>query len=271
MERSSLIAAALECGVFTAPAQAGMTVTWNLESGLSGNGNTPAPNIRTKEVALQTISLQALYTNGTNASLTKGNTTYTPGVSAWTGGVGICNDRYSSTGETNDGTSACGSSPNHAIDNSGTADDYLLVSFEALSWVDSLQIGWVNGPADVNVYLAPETFDPTTFNLTNNTLCPETGGSCSAANSLFGAGSLGFQRIQFTGATAGSTLDITPNAKTKYMLVSGALNHTNDYFKVSAVTAQIPEPGSLALLGLGGLALLASMRGRRSAARSSAA
>jgi hypothetical protein len=268
MERSSLITAALVCGVFAAQAQAGTTVTWNLESGLSGNGNNPAPNIRTKEVALQTISLQALYTNGTNAKLTTGSGSNVAGVSTWSGGVGICNDTQSSESNPN-GSSSCGASPNHAIDNNGTADDFLLISFEALSWVDSLQLGWVQGPSDVNVYLAPETFDPT--NLTNGTLCPETGGPCSAANSLYGAGSLGFQRIQFTGAGTGSVLDITPTNKTKYMLVSGALGHTNDYFKVSAVTAQIPEPGSLALLGLGGLGLLASLRGRKIAARSSAA
>ena len=269
MVRSSLVAAALVCGAFAAQAQAATTVTWNLTSGLSGNGNNPSPNIRTKEVALQTISLQALYTYGTNAGLTKGNATITPGVSTWGGGVGICNDIGSSEANPNS-SSSCGASPNHALDNNGTADDYLLVSFESLSWVDSLQLGWVQGPADVNVYIAPESFDPNALDLTNGSICPETGGLCAAGSSLFGAGSLGFQRVQFTNATAGSTLNIGPTTKTKYMLVSGALNQTNDYFKVSAVTARIPEPGSLALLGLGALALWAGTRGRRSTARSSA-
>ena len=166
MERSSLIAAALVCGVFAAQAQAATTVTWNLTSGLSGNGNNPSPNIRTKEVAQQTISLQALYTYGTNAGLTKGNAIITPGVSTWGGGVGICNDNGSSEANPNS-SSSCGASPNHAIDNNGMADDFLLVSFESLSWVDSLQLGWVGSSTltDVNVYLAPEGFDPS--NLTN--------------------------------------------------------------------------------------------------------
>ena len=70
-----------------------------------------------------------------------------------------------------------------------------------------------------------------------------------------------------------TNLAFNSNQPGKYLVVSGRLNDDDDYFKLNKLVAtlmtkppgQTPEPGTLAIMGLGLLGLL-SVRRRRQAA-----
>lgn len=181
-------------------------------------------------------------------------------VAAWQhttpnpGGIG-----YYTTGiETNDGS--------HAVDNT-SGIDALILNFSQAVALNSVQIGW-NGTdnrptqttyndSDMSIYRWAGTGDPSASN----------GSGLTFSNSAWQL----VNHFENVGSQANNTVGFSASSSS-YWLVS-AYNGTNsswigkDAFKLLSVAGTVPstppgvpEPGSLALLGLGAIGLLAVRR-----------
>lgn len=174
-------------------------------------------------------------------------------VQAWTGGIGY----YNSSTESGNGA--------HAVDNKDGIDALILKFSQSVS-LSAVQIGW-NGTdhgqgtqyndSDLSVYRWAGTTAPTASNGVGLTF------SSSAWEFV--------NHFSNVGAKVNNTVAFNAG-NSSYWLVS-AYNGTewtkgNDAFKLLSVAGTpftspptgVPEPGSLALLGLGALGLLAARR-----------
>jgi len=148
-------------------------------------------------------------------------------------------------------------SPNHAIDNEKGDYDMLLLSFNQIVSLMSLDIGWFQKDADVSVL----AFTGTSF---SGSLVGKTWASLLGDWSVVG----NYDR-NGTGSFAINNAGLT----SQYWLVGaynsafgGNLSVNNDYFKLRGLSFELPvrkvsEPGSLLLL-LVGLVGIASLRRR---------
>jgi hypothetical protein len=192
----------------------------------------------------------------------------------YSGGLGVC----TSAEESGDDTpfDNCGS-PQHAVDNLGGQQDFILFVFSQAVDLGNLTIGWYDDDRDVNWWMGN-----------------------GAPTSLLGIdfddlGANGFGPMQTSTNSSSFALDNTTATFTK-LLVSARLEYedescglqkvngqwqwvctptynddTNDAVKISGLTFEVPrqeipsvpEPGTLVLFGLGLSAVVVGIRRRR--------
>lgn len=158
-------------------------------------------------------------------------------------------------------------SPNHAVDNEGGDFDMLLLSFDEVVKLLSIDLGWISGDSDISLL----AFTGTSFN--SSSLLGK------KWEDLIGNGwqSVGnYYNVDY-GTNNGNVNQ--GGAASQYWLVGSYndklggftgpnknLSSGNDYFKVKGVTVErppvvkVPEPGSLLLLALGLFSLAAARR-----------
>jgi hypothetical protein len=226
-------------------------LTWNLTSSSCSSSGSSDGNTRTCSSSpaggpAVTASAWANTQGTTNLAL---ETAY---LEVFSGGLGIRNRDRTTTdkGET--------STPQHAVDNTNVFDS-VLFSFGGQVKLSSLSIGYFSGDSDVTVlaYLGGGT--------------PVLGGSSYGALAGQGWSLVGHYANMSLGANAINAGGLT----SQYWLI-GAFNPTvggnpgwtvgNDAVKFQALSgdpgSQVPEPATLALVGAGMTAFVASRRRR---------
>jgi len=250
-----IVAAAF--GSLSLSAGAATTYTWDLTTG----SGTPNTRTYTSNSGGQSLTVRALYSantsDGTGALKSNESSSSTKaGLASYgTSGLGVVNPvDCTGTGcvET--------TSPYHATDNMGNADDFMLLDFGQVLAPQSFQIGWKGSDSDMDFFIGPANATAVNFTNANGTSNGTTIASLLAA----GWTKVNFQDVpdcdptqsacptQFSGGTGYST-----SLKGRYMIVAGQLNGSNDAFKFSQITMNLPSggssplPGTLALLGVG--------------------
>lgn len=180
-------------------------------------------------------------------------------ISVYDGGLGVRNpdDRNES------------SSPNHAIDNSGR-DDLIVFEFEDENYSPTaFMIGWKSGDADIRAWIGGEDLGAG-YDFTGERFSDLAG--------------LGFTSFSFSDVGVGKLMSFNTDLTGRYLIFAPGLYGTSgadkkyDYFKISQVRGEqvtvienppdpipqveVPEPGMLALLGIGLAGLWTQRRGR---------
>lgn len=195
-----------------------------------------------------------------------------PGTSKF-GSASMAYYPYSGMGISSVGEST--NSPQHATDNNGSTEAFLINFSSASFALNQLSIGWLSGDSDVSILRYTGTTAPTLGSRTVADLKNAAGWDFvgNYAN-LSTAAPLNFNT---TGAvkTASWWLVSAYNSNYSGLAPSGNLSNNDDYFKLSGFGGSIvtpapvpgnsvPEPGTFALLGIAVLGLAAA-RGRSKA------
>lgn len=150
-------------------------------------------------------------------------------------------------------------SPDHSIDNQGTGSDLIMLSFTSAEVLKSVTLGWAHSDSDFQVLRWTGAGAATA--IAGRTAAQLLTDGWALVNSVNGTA---------TGDTNTTYGINTSNLSSSYWLISaynsafGGSNYTTgvDGFKLLAVAAAgaVPVPGTLALAGLGLLAVGASRR-----------
>ena len=245
----------------TLKARAYQTTAAYSPNGLATSSSTSA------NFAGYTTSTGAAYATGINTVL--GSSLKAATISTYSGGIGVSNS-------TNDLASNV---PQHAVDNNGVVDFVVFELPQAMDW-NSFKIGWSQVDSDVQAWVGGNI--GAGYDFAANHVCFT---ACTTAGDVSLA-SLGFVEVPTGGTPNTGFVNVPLNtdtafnsaAQSNYLIMSGdlglgSITTGNDFFKISSISASsgnhtsAPEPGSIALLGLGLAALLVSRRRRVAASR----
>lgn len=235
--------ALLATGLFVKPAAA---LEWNLQGSSAKVGQLTFDALGTATEDILARGYYTKYADGTGRY-------YTGSVQNWSGGIGVfANDDSGS--------------PQHAIDNNGK-DNFLLIEFDNPSYLlEKFKIGWKSGDSDVEVWVGGGDLGPGfSLNSYDAALC---GGYCAYAD----LATLGFTKVKvFEDVAINSWISVNTDVTGRYAIFAGQYGESNDYFKLSGIqgteVVQVPEPGTMALMGTGLVVIGGILRRRRRQAR----
>lgn len=187
-------------------------------------------------------------------------------VQAWGGGLGVLNDDYAShDGETRT-DSGEGTDPEHATDNNGRYDSVLYSFGQAVS-LTGVTLSWYSGDSDLSILAYTGDTSAAGFDITSKLTnlrydkLAENGWSFIGHltsggynQTLTTATSSSYWLIGAANPLVGAGLNDSTKDNVKIAALSGVI--TNQFTKQDSPTPGVPEPGSLALLGLGSLLLV---------------
>jgi hypothetical protein len=171
-------------------------------------------------------------------------------------GIGVRNSR--NTNESNN--------PNHAVDNNGR-DDFVVFEYDDANYNPTgFMIGWKNNDADIRAWIGGESL-AAGYDFTNKRVSD--------------LGGLGFTAFSFNNVAIDTLKSFSQEATGRYLILAPQLfniryvtDNQYDYFKISEIRgtgtdpippAEIPEPGTAALLGIALAGLWANRRWMSSA------
>jgi len=159
-------------------------------------------------------------------------------IQQYSGGLGI---------DSNGGSACSGDSvnvaPDHAIDNNGK-DNFLLLEFDSVMAAQAFQIGWKGTDSDIQLWYGSSSLGAG-LSLSGVNACVS-GSNCTTLSTL------GFTPTsQFNNVAINTSQTINSPVNSRYLIVSGALNQNDDFFKFNKISTKIPLPSTLLLFGVG--------------------
>jgi hypothetical protein len=263
----------------------GCSGSWNANCGLTGtqSGSSVTPSPAPADPNAPSASIGATATGWANTegnSSTYSSQTLEKGeLRAWSGGLGVRNLDYSTTangGESRIDTSE-GTDPEHATDNNERYDS-ILYSFNQAISLTGVSFSWYStssGYNDSDITVLAYTGDTSVVGFNIESKLTGLKYDELVAN--------GWTFVQQIGGSASYSKAISPTTSSSYWLIGAAnplvngatLDGSKDAIKIASLTGKVttqytkqdtpsvPEPGSLALLGLGSL-ILVRARARKS-------
>lgn len=203
--------------------------------------------------------------NGLTCSTTVSNVNYSATLSGWSAQTGskFVNATtvyypYSGLGITSPGESTV--SPDHAVDNYGPTEAF-LINFNSSNFaLNQLSIGWMSGDADVSILRYTGTQAPVLGSRTVTDLTSAGWDWVGDYSTLSTSSTLNFNNTG-TAKTASWWLVSAYDSGYSGKAPTGLLSDNNDYFKLDgfggsivtpppAPTTAVPEPGSFALFSV---------------------